>query len=366
MKGNMKGKGAVLLAAAAVAAAALVIVSRRDRGGEAPPRPSAPPAGAGQSRGGAAPPGKPAHAPTDEERLGVAMPPPLPLGEVGSRLADLELSPAARTVIGMTPGRADAKSRSKAMNELTTRLSEADVEGLSLFLRLRYDDTIGIPLKTWNVLRNDVLDILLRQEELRDGLGLQMAAMYHDRGQDDVWRDYCVQYLAGYYDRRYPAGTEEPQTVEREEMLRTYWSAASEKDKTIAGTALIGLEDLSRRHQEVDRRRVSDRAYELAVDEDCSEASRITSIRLCGMMGRKDVLPTARVLAQTAETTTLRMAAIATLGDLGGEGDVPLLESLAGSVEERIARIAEQALEKVRRAVAEGTNAPRSVEGTTT
>lgn len=272
------------------------------------------------------------------------------------RLSSLDLSPSVQAVVGLVPGKADWKSRSKALNELTTGLSAVDVEGLTLFLQMRYDERMGISPKLHAALRNDALDILLRQERLPEGLGAKLAAMYRDGEQGDVWRDYCVQYLAGYYDRRFPADAEKSESPEREAMLVTYWEAAEEKDKTLAGTALIGLEDLSRRHGEVDRRKVSDRALELALDEECSEASRITALRLCGSMGRREALPAARILAQTGETTTLRMAAIATLGDLGGEDDIPLLESLAGSSEERVARIAGMALENARKA-AQGTNA---------
>jgi len=76
-------------------------------------------------------------------------------------------------------------------------------------------------------------------------------------------------------------------------------------------------------------------------------ANRITAIRMCGEQGNDQVLDTARDLAQTGDTTMLRCAAIATLGELGTEEDLALLETYAASTDERIQRIAQNSLEKL-------------------
>ena len=53
-----------------------------------------------------------------------------------------------------------------------------------------------------NAVKNDVLDKLLRQEILPEGLGLQMAEMAGNVNNDPVWRDYCVQFMGPFYERR--------------------------------------------------------------------------------------------------------------------------------------------------------------------
>ena len=57
-------------------------------------------------------------------------------------------------------------------------------------------------------------------------------------------------------------------------------------------------------------------------------------------------LDTARGLAENGDTTMLRCAAIATLGELGTEEALALLETYAISTDERIQRIAQNSLEK--------------------
>ena len=88
---------------------------------------------------------------------------------------------------------------------------------------------------------------------------------------------------------------------------------------------------------------------DLASDQEASVANRITALRLCGEQGNAQALETARNLAQNGDTTMLRCAAIATLGELGTEEDLALLETYAASTDERIQRIAQRSLDKLDR-----------------
>jgi len=88
---------------------------------------------------------------------------------------------------------------------------------------------------------------------------------------------------------------------------------------------------------------------DLASGNEASVANRITALRLCGERGNDQALETARDLAQNGDTTMLRCAAIATLGELGTEEDQVLLETYAASTDERIQRIAQNSLIKLGR-----------------
>ena len=46
-------------------------------------------------------------------------------------------------------------------------------------------------------------------------------------------------------------------------------------------------------------------------------------------MGERDILPATRALAQSAKPIPLRLSALAALGQVGTEADVPLLEGIA-------------------------------------
>jgi hypothetical protein len=132
------------------------------------------------------------------------------------------------------------------------------------------------------------------------------------------------------------------------------FSALDERDSTIAGTPLIGLELLSRTRDEFDRDAIVNSALDIASDESASAESRLTALRLSAGVGATEnteytasTTETARLLAQTGETVLLRSAAIVTLGEIGTDADRELLESFAVSDNRQIAMAAEMALAKM-------------------
>jgi len=253
-------------------------------------------------------------------------------------------------ILGLDVAKDGYNDRAKAMRSLTRQLSEADARALMLFLKNNSKAQKALKPIELNSLKSDILDVLLRQDKVPPGLGELVVEMYRDRGQDDVWRDYCVQYLAACYEAASPTGTSTNESDGvREDIRKAYDEALEEKTGTIAGTALIALERLSRTHAEFDRQAVGETALGLASDDGCGEAARVTAVRLCGTMGKKDAVPTSRILAQTGESAMLRMAAVATLGDLGGGDDLELLESLKASSDKRIVGVASSAVVRLSR-----------------
>ena len=253
-------------------------------------------------------------------------------------------SDAVRSITGAGPDRDNQKARRAAINELTVNLASDDVAALIEFLLVPHDEDSGVSRTIYNVLRNDVLEVLVRQDTMPDGLGGLMVAMLRNPEEDSVWRDYSMQYMAEYYRRRWvpesdieydPAGRDE-----RLQMLAAFRDAFNQTEDTLAGTALIGFEALARHYPEIDAAEAAASALRIAGEQQMSAASRLTALRICATLGEQQVLSTARQLAQIGETTPLRMAAIATLGDLGSTDDLPLLNALSGAAEPGIARIA--------------------------
>jgi hypothetical protein len=233
-----------------------------------------------------------------------------------------------------------------------------------------------------NAVKNDVLDRLLRQKVLPEGIGLLLAEMAGDLEQDPVWRDYCVQFMTPFYVRFTTELTEstedglttkdpkdpkagslssaslsvasgENQPDELQVIREAMFAALDERGGTIAGTSLIGLELLSRTHEEFDRALIVEKAVEMASDELASNEARMTALRLAASGNLKPetgnlklaTAETARLLAQTGETVLLRSAAIVTLGEIGCAEDRALLESYASADNRQLASAARMALE---------------------
>ncbi len=256
-------------------------------------------------------------------------------------------SDAVRSITGAGPDRDNQKARRAAINELTVNLAGDDAAALIEFLLVPHDEDSGVSRTIYNVLRNDVLEVLVRQDTMPDGLGGLMVAMLRNPEEDSVWRDYSMQYMAEYYRRRWSPESDiesDPDGLdERLQMLDAFRDAFNQTEDTLAGTALIGFETLARHYPEIDAAEAAASALRIAGEQQMSAASRLTALRICATLGEQQALPTARRLAQIGETAPLRMAAIATLGDLGSTDDLPLLDALSGAAEPGIARIATEA-----------------------
>jgi len=183
--------------------------------------------------------------------------------------------------------------------------------------------------------------------------------MYRDKSNDDMWRDYCVQFMTAYYEVKWPVtggDAEKPSgrkaardEKERKAIEAAYRDALKETGTTIAGTALLGLDSLSRHNAMIEPEEVARAAMYILANPAAGEPARITAFSIAAEHKRSDALPEARIIAQTGETVPLQMAAIALLGKLGTTEDQELLTSLTWQENPRIKRLATTALESLRK-----------------
>jgi len=289
-----------------------------------------------------------------------------------------QLSQPVKALLGLDGKKYNYPSLLAAINELGDEISADDLAALMNMLNFPNDRfPEGMRAIEINAVKNDVLDKLLRQEALPEGLGLQMVEMAGDADSDPVWRDYCIQFMQPFYERASveamvpadhadDADNESHQSASSAGQLKAIhdamFQALDERGTTIAGTSLIGLELLSRTHDEFDREVIVAKASEIAADEMAAAASRMTALRLSAgisnnehdsegiernLISNVEVAETARSLAQTGETVLLRSAAIVTLGEVGTSDDRELLESYMLADNKQIAGAARMALEKM-------------------
>ncbi|MBN2161779.1 MAG: hypothetical protein JXR25_10165 [Pontiellaceae bacterium] len=270
--------------------------------------------------------------------------------------AERTLSDAVKTLLGLDGDEQNYNSMKRAVSALSKNLSGDDVDALREMLDWPNDRfPEGMRDIEINAVKNDVLDRLLRQNKLPEGIGMQLVDMASNSSNDPVWRDYCIQFMTPFYER---ATLETSQNTDAEKAGRSsdelkavreaMVSALDEREGTLAGTALIGLELLSRSCEEFDRDAIIAKASEIAADESASSGVRMTAMRMSSLTGGDETsAQTARNLAQTGETAYLRSAALVTLGETGSADDRELIESYVGSENKQIAAAAKLALQKM-------------------
>lgn len=275
------------------------------------------------------------------------------------------LSAPVKALLGLDEKKHNYPSLLSAINELGDEISADDVTALMDMLSWSNDRFPGIRDIEINAVKNDVLDRLLRQSELPAGLGLHMVEMAGNLENDPVWRDYCLQFMTPFYERlsKEAGGMSSSTSVDSGDAVppnelsvvrEAMFAALEEREATLAGTSLIGLELLSRTHDEFDRELIVEKSVEIATDELASPSSRMTALRLSAQLSdaepavsSAEVASSARTLAQTGQTVLLRSAAIVTLGETGTDADRELLVAYTTDENRQIAEAARLALEKM-------------------
>jgi len=275
---------------------------------------------------------------------GAATAPPVPQAVGGA------LSPGVAAAMGRSESRS-IFARSSALRGLGPELGTVDVAALRGLLAERFAEQSEYNRLGFNAIKNDAVNALLRQKALPAGFGGELAAMALDERHDALWRDYCVQYLALYWRRRWPppeaSAAHDAHRSERAAILDAYARSVSERDKPVAGTALLGIYSLSRDYRDFNPQRVGALALHVAEDPAACEPARVSALQVCAQAGIADALPLARRLALANRQGQLRLSAVAALGFLGEAQDEAPLAALAGGGDGRIRTAAGAALRRL-------------------
>jgi hypothetical protein len=248
------------------------------------------------------------------------------------------LSDAIRLIV-RPDGKAGFSERVAAVHAIKEALNSEEIRAFYGYLLAPAHNQDQDDRVQENWLRNEMLDKLVRQPTLPAGLPDVLVAIYQDQDQDVVMRDYAVQHMTPAYAQ---AGADEKASLQQ-----ALWQAAQETDSSIAGTALLSLNDLAQSSAEFDQNQIAQTALKLAGDDQCGELARITAIQICGRMGVTQALSVALQLAQQAGSVPLRITAIAALGDLGDQNVETFLQQIAAGDEDRLKPAAVSALKRL-------------------
>ena len=285
-----------------------------------------------------------------------------PKGPVLSDAVTIILSPESPYIL-----------RAQQIKTLGRNLSADDVTALRDFLLLPPAEVQNLKPRALNSIKNDLLEVLMDQKEIPEGLGQQVVDMFNDPTADYMWREYCLQFMQPFYERvaaesraheaestsmpnsPMPSVSETPRDfgapspllAEQALVREALFSALNARDQDLAGTALLGLNRLAKRNGESDQADVLAKAVEIAADPAASARCRLTALRVAAANGSADILPTARELAVNGSTDLLRGAAITTLGDFGSPQDREFLSSIAANGNRQLKAAAQSALAKM-------------------
>ena len=158
--------------------------------------------------------------------------------------------------------------------------------------------------------KNQVMDELLNQDQIPADYGTQMVALFRDKGQDVLTRDFAVQHIGLYAQALQRRGVYDSASAEAHTLRAALDEASTDTKTIIAAAAFRALADMAAFDLRVDTRRLDARLAACAGDDSAAPAARVMAAHLCGERRVTAARATLSSLATSSSTPTpLRLAA---------------------------------------------------------
>ena len=168
--------------------------------------------------------------------------------------------------------------------------------------------------------KNQVMDGLLGQPDIPADYGRRMVALFRDKTQDVLTRDFAVQHIGLYAQALHRRGTYRPGSAEARLLRAALDDAADDTGTILAAAAFRALADMTVFDPRIDARRLDSRLVSCLGAASSALAARVMAAQLCGerriAAARR---PLSDIVADVTAATPLRRAARAALASLSPE-----------------------------------------------
>ena len=200
---------------------------------------------------------------------------------------------------------------------LSDGLNAVERDALYIFLRSHENDSGYLHVK------DEIMCRLERQTTRPVEYERALYSIMKDDTIDGDLRGYAVQHLRSAY---------AVEGTDKSLIKEALFQALEDDQSDVSGTAMLAFAQMDNGllADEREKEFVKARALELAADESVHTPSRNTIIECCGRMGCKEIIPIAKeVIADDSKTFADKLPAIASIGHVGDESHIALLEELS-------------------------------------
>ena len=157
---------------------------------------------------------------------------------------------------------------------------------------------------------NDVMDQMLNHSKIPADYAETMVALFRDKSQGDVVRDFAVQHIGLYAETIWMRGKYDADSSESATLRDALWDAADETHTIVVAAAFRALADMAAFDPRIDVSRLDSRLASCVADSSASPAARVMAVQLCGerrVVSARAAL--AAIAADSAQLAPLRLAA---------------------------------------------------------
>ena len=187
------------------------------------------------------------------------------------------------------------------------------------------------------VIRNNIANRLTGMTHPDPDLWRRFLAMYQDPAEDEVWRDYSVQFLA----------LSLPAADDRDAALAALTAIAEQDRGTIGTTALLHLVRLANDGTVLRPATLAALAVARLQDPATPDPSRHVALALIGQEGWREHLPLVRAALDQHPGPDAARGALYTLGVLGDGSDAAVIRAWTAATHPAVAQAAEVAVQRL-------------------
>ena len=177
------------------------------------------------------------------------------------------------------------------------------------FLFKPNSDAVSAPSRASE--KNQAMDRLMAGRDMApDDFSALMRRLHADGKQDELTRNFAVQHLGLYVQRRIRLGEYDPKSREALEIRSTLEAAAGETHSTVAGPAFKALAELAAVDPAVVEGGLDARLVACAGDASANVPTRVIAVQLCGARRLAAARPALEaILSDPKSGTVLKLAA---------------------------------------------------------
>ena len=164
---------------------------------------------------------------------------------------------------------------------LQTGIPNADVVAANTIAKFAEARRGGNDGETFSEL-NQLMDELLDLPVIPADYGETMVALYRDKVQDEITRDFAVQHIGLYAQALNRSGIYDLESADARQCRAALLDAAEETRTIIAAAAFRALADVSAFDPHIDGKRIDAMLVSCAGDASASQAARVMAAQLCG------------------------------------------------------------------------------------
>lgn len=244
----------------------------------------------------------------------------------------------APTIFATLPVKASSGQYAERIHSLGKNVPEQEQRALVAWICS--PKPMHISDRKWHYLVNEVMDSLCQQSRPLSSLTDILIGIVYDKSKGIVVRDYAIQHFVNWIQPSYPNYSCETNPGKRKDIISTMVDAAGQSKESFSGTALEGLHLILLKRQQQNQEydllplpfsveELHEVGVALATGDEVTDLARITALQVCAQRGFSEILPCARTIASNAaKPSSLRLSAIAAIGQLGTSEDLSLLENI--------------------------------------